>query len=137
MFKFINLNIWWIVVVVSVIHLTCAIGYLFNPAVLQITSLSLSHLVFGNWLPIILASAGIIALIPIVIKLPVWFNRLLLFPQQFMLFLAAYSILSAAVIGMYPDGTTSPTIDFSFIFSDQCAIVYLMIIHFYTLFLKD
>lgn len=117
---------WLIVPICAAMHATYAIGFLIERDVGSITALSLVHSLFGNFVWAVLLAVAAIAMIPIIIEMPAKRIHLCLWPQQSIMFLMAASALAAAVRGHYPDGYVR---SFTFIFSDQCYAIYLMIGH--------
>lgn len=117
---------WLVVPGVAAIHATCAIGFLFDPAVGSITALALIHTLAGRFVWLVLLVTAVISVLPMIFHMSAaWIHRCL-WPQQALLFLMAYSAVAAALRGKYPDGVER---SFAFIFTDQCWAVYLMIMH--------
>lgn len=117
---------WLIVPICAAMHITYAIGYLFNPGVGEITALHLAHDLFGTAMWIVLLLIALIALAPMAIQVGAVGTHLCLWPQQFMLFLMTCSALQSSYLGVYPDGYHAPAV---FILADQCYAVYLMLGH--------
>jgi hypothetical protein len=117
---------WLIVPVCAAMHATYAVAFLIDPAVGDITALSLVHALFGKFVWLALLFVAVISMAPILIWMRSECIHLCLWPQQTLLFLMAASALSAAYQGHYPDGTVR---SFAFIFSDQCYAVYLAFGH--------
>jgi hypothetical protein len=118
---------WLIVPLCAAIHLTFAWGMIADPDAARITAMHFAHVLFGIALPGVLVLAAATALTPMVWKImPPAAIHMCLWPQQFILFLMALSTISATFEGSYPDGTIRSAV---FIYTDQCASVYLMISH--------
>jgi hypothetical protein len=117
---------WLIVPVCAAMHLTYAVGFLFDRGVGDITALSLPHAIFGRSVWLALLAVAALSIVPILLRMRAECVHLCLWPQQTILFLMAASALWAAYQGKYPDGVER---SFAFIFSDQCYAVYLTIAH--------
>lgn len=122
---------WLIVPLCAIVHITYAICYLINVNVGQITALHVTNSLFGRFIWVAFIVAALASLVPMFVRLRPAIIHLYLWPQQFMLFLMAISAMEAAVGGSYPDGTVR---SHSFIYADQCLIVYLAIAHFIALY---
>lgn len=117
---------WRIVPVCAAMHITFAIGLLIDPKVGLITALHFASLMFGDWVWAFVLFCGLTAVVPMTFLLPARLIHICLWPQQFMLFLMASSVLQATLLGTYPDGYKAPPV---FILTDQCYVIYLTLAH--------
>ncbi len=117
---------WLVVPIVAAMHITYAVAFLFNDNVGHITALHLIHIMFGSLIWVVLLFVAAISILPMIREMKSKNVQLCLWPQQTILFLMTASVMSAAFMQSYPDGTERP---FSFIYADQCFAVYLTIGH--------
>jgi hypothetical protein len=106
--------------------MTVAVVTLIDPEAGRTTSLLLSYLLFDDYLSYAFLIAAILSLVPMCVPMKAHRVHLYLWPQQFLLLMMSLSVLISVYQGHYADGTVKPG---NFIFSDQCAYIYLAIGH--------